>query len=173
LAEQFCHVFGQINLQRCISSKRNTTPYFRLGSTVSSAAGSRANPRQPNCFLVPKATLMNCRKKCHYVCSRPSSLLGIIYCYSYHCTGIIIWSRQTISACDDSANTYVSYSAVPHLCRNQMYTQTSSQRNDLDSKYNIRNNMVHIKFSIAVNIYSYRLRRACHLALETERLYIV
>ena len=36
----------------------------------------------------------------------------------------------------------------------------------------IHNNTVDIKLSVAVNIYSYRLWRACHLALETEIWYV-
>ena len=37
----------------------------------------------------------------------------------------------------------------------------------------IHNNMVDIKYSVAVNIYStaYRLQRACHLAIETDTVY--
>jgi len=90
---------------------------YSLGSAISSALGSGAEPRQPKCFPAPKATV-NCRKKCHHIWS--SSLLGTIYCYSSVPLALSYGrdNRQIISTCDDSANTYVSHSTVPHLHRN-------------------------------------------------------
>jgi len=80
---------------------------------------------------------MNCWKKCHHIWNRPSSHLGMIYCYSTVPLALSYGrnNQQIILTSDDSANTYISHWTVPHLHRNEMYSQTSSQRNDLRSKY--------------------------------------
>ena len=50
---------------RGIIGERAASPLatsYSVGSALSSVSGSGAEPRQPNCFPAPKATL-NCRKK--------------------------------------------------------------------------------------------------------------
>jgi len=109
-------------------------------------------------------------KKCHHVWSRPSSLSGTIYCYSavslafsYGCG-----DQRIISTCDDSANTHVSHSTVPHLRRNEMYSQMSSQRNDLHSQYYTQQHKQHSRHQVFVSVNIYILQTPTHLPSFTR-----
>ena len=142
---------------------------YSLGSTVSSASWSGAEPRQ-QMFSRSKGNFELSEKKCHHVWSRPSSLSGTIYCYSavslafsYGCG-----DQRIISTCDDSANTHVSHSTVPNLRRNEMYSQMSSQRNDLHSQYYTQQHKQHSRHQVFVAVNIYILQTPTHLPSFTR-----